>query len=472
MKSSYRVAICVATLAVTTQLRANPLTLESYLKQVTDQHQGLKSSLGASEGAQQRSNESVAMLAPNVFVNAQQLVDEKPTANPAFQGNKTSATSYSVGVSKLTSFGTAAKLSYNSGFVDIDGANPAFFPEPETYETRTTLEVSQPLWRNFFGSETRAVMELSRNSALATSATEAYKARMMRMEAELTYWRLVLARESVAVNKASLQRSEKIRAWSANRAKLELADKADLIQAEAAVAGRNLELRMAGDEEEAAARAFNSLRGVAGTKVSETLTPISPEMVDKLSTPARSGDRLDVVAAQSYARLAAANAKVAGEKYRPTFDIFATYSMNGRGKFESQANEDARGSDYPTTVVGLRFNAPIGGSVSATRSGYAKEASAAEDLAKRKGFEQDQEWQDLNDKLGQAKERLTLSRSLETLQKQRMDYERDRQQRGRSTMYQVIMAEQDFANTQLNRIRTQAELLRVVAQMGTYGGNK
>ncbi len=451
---------------------AQTLSLETYLQQVANQHQGLRGTIAASEGAALRANEADAMLAPNVFANVQQTVDEKPTANPAFQGDKSSVNTYTVGVGKQTSFGLNAKVSYGTGYYAVDGANPQFLTEPKYHDARTTIEVSQPLWRNLFGRETRALQELSRSQALATSATENFKTRMTRMEAEMTYWRLVLARESVGVNRASLQRSERIREWSANRAKLELADKSDLLQAEAAVAGRNLELRMAMDEEEAAARAFNSLRGTTSGKVNETLAAISPDLSAKLAVPTRATLRADVIAAQSYARLAAANATVAAEKYRPTFEVFGAYSLNGKDTKSGEASSQAFGTDYPTTTIGLRLNAPLGGSIGATRSGYLKEAFAAGENAKRKMFEQEHEWQDLNSKLTQTKERLKLTRSLETLQKQKLEYERDRQQRGRSTMYQVLIAEQEFANTQLNRIRTQAELLRVVAQMGTFGGDK
>ena len=75
---------------------------------------------------------------------------------------------------------------------------------------------------------------------------------------------------------------------------------------------------------------------------------------------------------------------------------------------------------------------------------------------------------DLLAQLTEGKRKLDLARKIETVQKNKLDLERDRHKRGRTTTYQVLLFEQDFASSQLSRIRAEAELLRILAQMKTF----
>jgi outer membrane protein TolC len=54
------------------------------------------------------------------------------------------------------------------------------------------------------------------------------------------------------------------------------------------------------------------------------------------------------------------------------------------------------------------------------------------------------------------------------VQREKFEHERERLLRGRTTTYQAISFEQDYANTQLLRLRTQAEVLQTIAQMKAF----
>ena len=258
------------------------LTLDSYLGQVRGGNKAAQAAAGLSEAGGLKAAERNVILSPSLFVNYSVSRDQKPTSNPTMMGSSTDVDSLSYGISQLTPFGLAGKLGVTTNHVVIDGASPQFLPLADYYETRPQLEISQSLWKNGFGRETRAQLEIVEGQALLAKHSEKLKEKFLMAEAEGTYWRLALAREALSAQRDSYNRAVKMREWSAGRVKLSLADRADFLQSDAAVKGRELELQTATDEEQAAARQFNSLRGIASDKVSESLNKLTVDAIEKI----------------------------------------------------------------------------------------------------------------------------------------------------------------------------------------------
>jgi hypothetical protein len=102
------------------------------------------------------------------------------------------------------------------------------------------------------------------------------------------------------------------------------------------------------------------------------------------------------------------------------------------------------------------------------KRGYFKQQSGMEYMVKRKLFEHEQEWKELLIKMDEGRKKLELKKIIETAQKEKLDYEKTRHQKGRSTMYQVLMFEQEYAMSQLSLIQTEFELLTILAEIKTY----
>lgn len=449
------------------------LSLSDYLSQVKVQHQGILGLEETSSGAELRSKEGSLLLSPTIFTNAQVNFDEKPNFSVATQGNKTTMGNFTFGVSQQTNFGLQAKLYYNLGHYSVEGVNPALVPMRNYYDTRPTLELTQSLWRNMFGSEVKKSQELMEAQALATSFAENFKIKMILYQAEAYYWRLVLAREVIEMQVDGLTRAERIKEWSGRRSRLQLSDRSDYLQAETAVKARQLELQMAVNEEKAASRSFNTMRYVTEENVNEKLQNLDAKMVGEVMAPARVEVREDIKAAIQMKRLAESSADVALEKNRPTLEVFLNHSWNGRDREFLGAVGDSLTPENPTSVVGVRYNFPLDREIIArNRAGYMKDKAGAEYAFRQKLFEQDREWMDLNRRLAEAKERFQMARVYEMKQKEKLDYERDRFGRGRTTTYQVILFEQDYATSQLARIKVQADIFGILAQMKTFGGRE
>lgn len=455
------------------------LTLDVYLSQVREKHEGLKALALTSEAAMQRSSEKNLLTAPSLFSNVQVASDAKPNMAPALLGTQTNNDNFSVGVSKLTDFGLNAKLYYTLAYTDIEGMDPSIFQNiglppqlfdsPRFYEARPTLEINQSLWRNGFGSETQAALKLLEAQARATSFDTSFKGKQLLAEAEGTYWRLVAARETVSIQQDSYERAKKLREWNARQTKLELADKADLLSAEAGLQSRGLELQGALDEERSVSLSFNSLRDIDVSMVNERLTSLDVVRFDDLPVPSKEGLRDDVKAAAESRSAAEADAAINEEKNKPTLDVFGSLSLNGRNADLGGSVHDSFNTDKPTAAAGIKFTTPLDfGQMSEDRAAYIREQQAAELAYRRKLLEEARDWKDLNDKLTEARRRLRLAIAIEQAQNTKLIHERDRLRLGRTTTYQVLLFEQDYAMAELTRLKTQAEILGIIAQMKTF----
>jgi outer membrane protein TolC len=448
---------------------AQVLTLSDFLSQVKEKHLGYQASQLVSQGAMERSQEGELLTSPQLFSNVSYLDDQKPTNNPAFLGRRTVYENYTLGVAQQTSFGLSARLSYKVTRTELFGVNSAFVPLPKFYDVVPQLELTQSLWRNGLGSETRATSRVVEAQAKAISLAESLKSKLILAEAEGAYWRLAIARQLVTVAQTGVERAKKIQEWSKRRASLALADKSEALQAEAGLQGKQLELQLALDEEREAVKKFNSLRGLDSEKCEQTFEPVSPEKIAELKPIERQGKREDVLAADEMRKAAQAASQLGKEKNAPSLDLISSYGLNGRDASLSKGISDATKTAQSTLALGVKFTAPLDlGTLTSDRAGYLKEEKGAELNYQRKLFEEELEWNELNVRFNEAQRRLKMAQSIEKVQEQKLENERSRLKTGRSVLYQVVLFEQDYANSQVMTLKTELQILALMAQMKTY----
>ena len=202
----------------------------------------------------------------------------------------------------------------------------------------------------------------------------------------------------------------------------------------------------------------------------EQLAGITPDTILAMKPPRRAELRDDVKAAAQSNRAAIAGAEVAREHEKPTLDLFGTMALNGQSLDFGTAYKQTVSLDHPTAAVGIRFSAPLAlGTAADLRAAYIREEAASDLTYQRKVFEQEQTWKDLTDRLEQAKRRLSLSVSLERVQAAKLTHERERYRTGRTTSFQVLTFETDFATSEINRIQSESEVLGILTQMKLYG---
>ena len=192
-----------------------------------------------------------------------------------------------------------------------------------------------------------------------------------------------------------------------------------------------------------------------------------------LKPPEKADHRDDVKAAQQQERAAAAMTSLGLAKNQPNLDVNALAQLNGRDPALGVSAGQSFGTRFPTWGIGVKFSAPLDfDTLSADRQAYARERQGAELQLRRTQFEEAQTWADLNERLGEARNRLSMAAQLEEAQRVKLGYEKERLSKGRSVTFQVLQFEQDFASAQLARIHIAYEILQILAQMKTSGATR
>ncbi|MGZ3712667.1 MAG: TolC family protein, partial [Bdellovibrionota bacterium] len=336
---------------------AAELSLSDYLGQVQAQSPAYKSSELNSEGQSLQKSTASLVTSPFLFAGYQNLDDKQEQVTPAFSGDRTQASSYSVGLGINTPVGLKAKYSFNMAHADIQHAT--LLPLPNYFTSYNKIELTQSLLRNGFGSETRAQQDAQRWGHEARSLSEEFQLQLKMTEAENTFYRLAFARRSIQVQQAVLSRAEKILDWAKRRVKNQLGDRADLLQAQSSYDLHRLELQTAVEEERNATRAFNLLRNAPGDAVEDGLQLPTVEQTLKMAGTERKTARLDLAAAEAQTQATLASAQLDKEAIKPTLDVFANVAWNGRDATRSAAIREAQRSTYNTTAFGVNLNLPL-----------------------------------------------------------------------------------------------------------------
>lgn len=451
------------------------LSLEDFLKQVQEKNQTIRASQLIAESAEDRRDEGKLLFRPSVFAQAQAASDKKPTTNVNAQGDRTDYNFFTVGLTQQFNFGLQGKLGYNFSHTKIYNASPAFLPRSDFHDGVASLELSQSLWRNFWGKESRSQESIISSQAQANKHGENFKIKATLAQAESLYWSLSQLRKVVVVQKESLERAQKIRSWNQRRLNSGLAESADFLQSDANFKNRDYELKSSLQDVKNLQRAVNSLRGVDSDLFEEDLESVNSEKLKSLALPAKAELRDDTKAALELQKISKASADLSIEKNKPALELYGSYALNGRDANKDQAITNSFKTDHDTRAVGIRFVAPLDfGTTSDNISGYKKEQIAAEENYQRKLFEQEQSWNDLSSKFEDAKIKLSLVEKIEEAQRIKATNERDRLNKGRTVTFQVLNFEQDFAQSELARIQSETNILNIYAQLKIFsaGGSK
>lgn len=461
------------------QTPAGPtLSMKEYFTQVGGNNPAYRAAKEAYEGAKKRVNESKLLYVPELNAYYEDGMTEKVQTQPNFAGKRTDTTIYNISIMQNTPIGLKGTLSYGNRFVDTQGTLSSVVPVPRYYEVTPSIELTQSLWRNGFGSETRSQEALYKAQSNLALYGERLKFEGVRIEAEKTYNRLFFAREILAARKDSFDVANKIYSWAKGRAANELGDDSDAIQARAAQELRQLEVLKAEDEVREANRAFNSLRGITSDEVKDDLEDPQPVLPTKFDyNAAVRSDELRL--AEANLKLAEAQSKLQRESLTPTLDIYGKYSLNGldpqtagASGTSREAESDAWNGDHPAYAIGVRFRAPLFWWLPVeVKRGYNQQIEAAGLRLKRESQEAERDQINLLARLQNTQKRYELARKLQLTQKDQLERERLRHRRGRTTLFQVLQFEEQYVNSRLNVIQYQNELLNQVNDLSLYRGD-
>jgi outer membrane protein TolC len=469
---SFRSLIALSGALLLGSQAANALTLEEYMSEVRAKNGSVIGLKASAEAKDLRQNEASLFFKPSFFLTGEYYDDQRPTNAPTFQGTQTLRHTVRTGLSQNLRTGTKLALSYNYYKTQLMGVSPALLPNNKFFDVAPQIEFTQSLLRNFMGSEFEATEKAQKALVENQKFNDLFTYKQQLMNAENAYWRLYVAQTSLKVQEESLERAKRLRDWNTNRFKNNLTDESDVVQAEANLQTREIEYQDTLTEIQSALREFNSIREVEGETVNlEGTKGKDSSYILDASLPTKMKIREDVRAFMANQKLARANAELGTQRNRANLELYGSYSINGRDKQYSDAYDQAMTGTRPFSIIGVRFTTPLDlGAMKDYKKAFAQEVTASELQYKRKVYEVDREWEILNERFVNYKKRLKLSQKMVQVQERKFLVEKKRFNQGRTTTFQVLQFEQDFANTQLLKLRYERELILVYNQLKLFSG--
>jgi len=251
---------------------------------------------------------------------------------------------------------------------------------------------------------------------------------------------------------------------------MNLGEQADVVQAQALLEARTLELQVARNEAQEAQRIFNKYLNKESSSPVEALETVNYKGLEAITVPAaRPGSRADVEASQAQLAAAKASAALALERNRPTLNVTGSYALNGRDDALNEAMSEAGETEQDTAFIGLKFNMPLNFSATGdAKAGALKKTRAAEMNRDYAIYAQEQDWTNLSRNITDARDNLKLLSRIEGAQKTKLDVERSRLKQGRTTTYQVLLFEQDYTTAQVSKVKSAVNILALQSQIKLY----
>lgn len=340
------------------------------------------------------------------------------------------------------------------------------------------VRLTQSLWRDAFGRATK-LRHLGEQSELtARKANLTLEKQQLLVQLETLYWNLSLALKEEQIRLENIKISKNLRSWTFDRLKRTAAEKSDVLQAEALLNSRELDLIAVQNQ---IASIKNELRILIPVEPTHLPVPALEELDEmrslddllvakgKLETP----ERLDTVASIYFAEQSENQTQQVAEGLKPDLNAYLAYGQNGIApEFENAWNR-AGNDRYSATRFGIQLSMPLDASLIREREKSAAMAAKAQN-SRAKALTRSVEisWQDLNRRLEVLKEQVKSATSLYEFEQAKVKEERRRYKIGRSTVFQLVTFETEAAEAEVRKYRFLAELRKLESQARLFTGSK
>lgn len=452
--------VMTATLALFIQ-DAQALTIDEYIVLAKEKNPLLKSYQQSVESAELKTKAAEIDLAPVLTAG---YLTSNDKSRPNQLGSEREAEVYSLGIAKKFFTGTLIKLDAQTGEFTNTGA---LIPGYDQYSTGSVgFTIQQSLWQDSFGRGTRTKVSRLEKLAQVEKLGAELQARLALYDVESNYWDFALAQEDFRLKKANLERAQKIDKWTANRVSNGISDRADLMNAKALMALREAQF-IAAEEE---------------LKSQEVKLRDNLQMADNEKTPAISADlgaarpylinlikmkNVEKIEARIASLEAEARSLIADETVdglRPDLSVFGNYTTTSYDRDHQQAVSDMTKDNYPKNSIGVNLTWVFEtGAKSATRDAARKDVLASKYKAEKRRSEGQDAWTDLIRKYDVLKNSVTTLEKVAGYQRERAKAEQDKLSKGRTVTANVVLAETDAAEAEINLLRTRSSLRKLEA---------
>ena len=238
----------------------------------------------------------------------------------------------------------------------------------------------------------------------------------------------------------------------------------DLLQIQALLSLRELELATAQDDLEAQAIRVRQNLGLSQDEsIPEFTTQLleSRPYIDSLKKQGK------VVRIENYlntldARLKKTVSEEVVDGQRPDLSVVGKYSTSSFDPDYDKMTSNLTRTDYPVTYVGVNFSWYFGSdALSAQASATRKDAVASQYRAQQSEIESENAWKDFLRKYELNKQNVARLEKISQLQSERTKQEQSMFSRGRSVTLNVVNAETDAAEAQVNYLKAKSGLRKL-----------
>ena len=378
----------------------------------------------------------------------------------------------SFGLSKTFAFGTYSSLTANTSTSEQGGS--------ESASTSLRFSVSQPLLRGFGREVTTSNIILARNQ-LDMSMEELQRSAFATVRAtEMAYWDLVLAVEQLRVTELSLNEAEQLLERSRARAESGAQARYDILEAEAEVARRRLQIIQNRATVESEQDDLKRLTGIAdqpnGWQVGivPTEEPIvasaiaEPESLYAIALRKRPDVHLDD---QSMERNLL-TLRLRRNLLLPSLSATGNLTLNdGSSEGYGKSLDDIASASNPSWNLGLNLSLPIGNN---TAEGNYRSAQ----LAVRKAELERQalylkvyaDVRAAHRNLASSRESIEAARVSVNVGEADMNNEKEKLRLGLSTNYDVLKKEGAFADSRRRYLEAQINHQRAIVELQVATG--
>ncbi|MBY0451743.1 MAG: TolC family protein, partial [Bdellovibrionaceae bacterium] len=152
------------------------------------------------------------------------------------------------------------------------------------------------------------------------------------------------------------------------------------------------------------------------------------------------------------------------DSQRPDLSVVGKYSTSSYDPDYDRMTSNLSRTDYPVTYVGVNFSWYFGSdALSSQLSAAKKDAMASQYRAQQSQIESENAWKDFLRKYELSKQNVARLEKISQLQSERTKQEQSMFSRGRSVTLNVVNAETDAAEAQVNYLKAKSALRKLEA---------
>ncbi|MGZ3690827.1 MAG: TolC family protein [Pseudobdellovibrio sp.] len=453
--------VVIGLLLVVAGLQSQALTIDEFLKQVAVKNKKFASYDISVEASNDRMTAGDLGLSPTLYAAYSKASDKSLPSSVADRRDLTTAT---VGLNKKFSTGTFLGIEADTYKNDFD---KPVTPGLDTYSTgRLGLSLQQSLWKDSFGAATRLrhTREMTTNKIEKLSFELQKRAALL--QAESDYWDYLVAQEDVKLKQSNLDRAKKLETWTKNRVYNGISDQADLLQIQALVGTRELQLATSLDDSSTSAM---NIREDLDLKDGEAIPEFTSSLVENRPYVEQNMKNTNMIKIEDYltfldAELKKAVADEVTDSLRPDLSLIGKYSTSSYDLDYQTMQNNITKTDRPVTFVGVSFSWMFGSdAVSAQSSSAKKDALASQYRAEQAKITGENAWQDYLRKYQLNKQNVITLEKVAKLQSDRSKEQQIKFSKGRTITSDVVNAETDSAEAQVAFLKAKSGLRKLEA---------